>query len=96
MVTLQSPDKKDFTIVIETMVRHDFDHFKLIRYTFKGSISAIFIFDSLVYGCLLLKERIFSSRRKFFHFIVDPSLKGFCCPGKQQEIINIVPLCKNG
>ena len=38
---------------------------------------------SLLNVGLLLKERICSSRSKFFPLRVDPSLKGFCCLEKQ-------------
>ena len=67
---------------------------KVNGYTFKRSNSAIFISDPLLSDNLLLKERIFSSERKFLYLYlrVDPTLKGFSC----QEITRVVSLCKNG
>ena len=47
------------------------NHFKLNEYTFTGSNSVIFIFDSLFNGDQLLKEIICSSRSKFFPLRVD-------------------------
>ena len=56
---------------------------KVNEYTLKGSNSALSILDYLQNGSLLLKERKFSSRRKFLHLREDPILKGFNCPGEK-------------
>ena len=65
-------------------------------YTSRGSNFAIFIFVSLFSGSQLLKERICSSRSKFFLFRVDFILEGLCHPGKQRESQKLLKAKKHG
>ena len=48
--------------------------FKVNGYTFRGSNSTFIIFASLLTGDQFLKERICSSRNKFFPVRIDPLL----------------------
>ena len=56
---------------------------KVNGYTFRGSSSAGFLFAFFFNRGQLLKERICSSRSKFFPLRVDLLLKGFRCLWKQ-------------
>ena len=71
-----------------------FKIFKVNAYTFRGSDSAIFIFASLFKGWQLLKERIFSYRRRFFPLRVDLLSDRFHDPGKQKGSHNSCFLVK--
>ena len=58
----------------------------MIGYIFKGSNSAMSIFDSILNWGQLLKEKICSCRSNFFPLRVDPILEGLCCYYKQTRI----------
>ena len=56
---------------------------------FKGSKSAIFISASFLIRGQLFKERICSSRSKFFPLRVDPSLEVLRNSGSKQEVTQL-------
>ena len=60
----------------------------------RGSNSTIFIFAFLLNGDQLLKNRICSSRSKFFSLKVDPFLKGVIAQGCKQEVTKVASLEK--
>ena len=72
--------------------------FKVNRCTFMGSKSAIFIFmvASLLNGSQILKERICSSRSKFFPLRVDSTVESYVVKGGNPAVKKVVPLCKDG
>ena len=59
-----------------------YEHIKEDAYIIRESNSSIIIFASILNGDLLLKDRICSSRSKFFSLKVDLILKWFCSQGK--------------
>ena len=79
---------------------------KMYGYTYRGSNSVIFFFffsmgvNSYRKNLLLsekgelLKERICSSRSKFFSLRVDSFLERFCYPGKQARSHEVISFAK--
>ena len=59
-------------------------------YTFKGSISSIFIFVSLLNRSPFLKDRIFTPMSKFFPLREDAFWEGFVAKGRKEEVAKLV------
>ena len=68
--------------------------FKVNGYTFKGSNSCIFIFASHLIRGQLLKERICSSRSKFFPLRVDPFGRASSSREANRKSQKLIPLAK--
>ena len=66
--------------------------FKVYRYNFRGSNSAIFIFVSLFSSGQPLKERICSSRSKFLSLRIDPFLQRLCSPESKHKVMKFQKL----
>ena len=64
---------------------------KVNENTFKGSNSSSFIFVSLIIRGQLLKERICSSRSKFFSLRVYPFWLGYIVQRRKQEVQKLFP-----
>ena len=62
-------------------------------YAFKGSNFAIFFVS---FGDQLLKDRICSSRSKFFPLRVELISRGFVIQEHKQKVVKVVSLCEIG
>ena len=73
-----------------------FYHLNMPGYTFRENNSTIFCFASLLNWGELLKERICSTRSKFFHLKVGPSLEGVATWKSQKLSLLLLMAEKHG
>ena len=67
---------------------------KMYGYTFRGNNSVTFSFASLLNRGQLSKERICSSKSKFYRLRVDPILELLHHPEKQKGSLESLKVCK--